>query len=301
MMKILMSPHSAGCLPAGWSSVPLEECGLGGVLACPVCPMGVPSLSTHTPTLLTRERSFHPTGWAQCFAGALQAQVGWCLWVPSRGMDGSPMGRCLWVPRCGMGSVMGWCPWIPSHGMGSAVGWCLWVRSCGMGSAHPWPGASFPQLVAGRAPQSGQPHVVAPSGSLALLPTLTWSHSPLLAPMLHPSPPSFGTLPGRLSQLWLLCARPGFGTSGLATHPHCPQPRQGAGTHPGTPAPRHPRYPSTLGVLLPMALSGLPSRETCQSGAGCLGKQALALAGHPRQIKTSGRAAAQRVREAGTP
>lgn len=119
---------------------------------------------------------------------------------------------------------------------------------------------------------------------------LTWSHPPLLAPMLHPSPPYFGTLPGHLSQLWLLCARPGFGTSGLAMHPHSPQPWQGAGTHTGTPAPWVPQHPTCAAAH---GSAQAPPKETCREGTGCLGKQALALAGYPRKIKTSGRAAAQ--------
>lgn len=72
-MKTLMSSYSVGGLPAGWSWVPLEEHGLGAVLACSACPVGVPGLSTCTLTIPTGDSHFHPTGWAPCFAGALQA------------------------------------------------------------------------------------------------------------------------------------------------------------------------------------------------------------------------------------
>lgn len=160
--------------------------------------------------------------------------VGWWQCVPSHRM-GSTVGWWQCVTSHGTGSAVGWCPWVSIHGMGSLIGWCLWVPSHGMDCAHPRLDASSQQLVASRALWSRQTHAVAPLGSLALLPSLAWSHPLLLAPVLHSSPSSFGTLPGRLSQLWLLCARPGFVTSGSATHPHCPQPWQGAGTHPGTP------------------------------------------------------------------
>lgn len=132
------------------------------MLACSVSPTGVPGLGTHTLTLLTG--CFHPMGWVQCFVGALQACVGWCLWVPS-------------------------------HGMGSAVGWCLWVHSCGMGSAHPRLGACSPQLVAGRGPQSGQPHAMAPLPfcplSHMVSSSLARPHAPSLSTILWHSPRPF--------------------------------------------------------------------------------------------------------------
>lgn len=138
--------------------------------------------------------------------------------------------------------------------------------------------------VMGWALHPGQSHAVAHSGSHALLPSLTWSHPPLLMPVLH----SFVTFPGYLSYLWLLCVRPGFGISGSAKHSCYPQPWQGAGTHPDSPAP----WVSQHGCAAARGSAWAPPKETCREVTGCLGKQALALASHTRKIKTSGQAAA---------
>lgn len=240
MMKTWMSPYSAGWLPTGWSSVPLEQCGLGGTLACSASPVGVLGLGTHTLTILQRRALSTP--WAGC--SILQA----CYKPRLDGVCGFPaMGwDQLWDGFC--------------CGMFSAVEWFLWVLSCG---------ASSPQLVVGRAPWSRQDSVVqaAPCcGSLRLPCPLALSHgltlpcSPPCSILLHHP---HGSLPGHLSQVWLLRTRPGFGTVVLAMHPCCPQPWQGAGTHPDTPVPQVPQH-----LREPVALSGLPSRKHAARAQG---------------------------------
>lgn len=68
------------------------------------------------------------------------------------------------------------------------------------------------------------------------------------------------------------------------------QPWQGAGTHPDSPpAP----WISQHECAAAHGSAWAPLNETCQEVTGCLGKQALALSGHTRKIKTSGQAAAQ--------
>lgn len=131
----------------------------------------------------------------------------------------------------------------------------------------------------------------------ALLPSLTQSHPPLLTSVVHLH--HISALP---RAIYAHCAHSAPGQV-LAPGDYSPIP---AACSPGRVlapalAPLHHRYTSTLGVLLPVALPQLPSGETCREDKGCLGKQALALAGHPGKIKTSGRAAMQQVREAGTP
>jgi len=164
-----------------------------------------------------------------------------------------------------------------------------------MGSAHPRLGASSPQLWQAGLRSLGSPTPWLPR---APLPSPTWSHPPLLTPVLHPSPSSFGTLRDRLSPLRLLCARPGFGTSCVSHASPLPSALAGCWHppwHPSTPGTQHPRCAAACGS------AWASPEETRREGMGCLGKQALALAGHPGKIKTSGQAAAQRVREAGTP
>ena len=104
--------------------------------------------------------------------------------LPWDGVCGSPaMGQgLLWDGVCGC-PAMGWrLPWDRvSHGLVS-VGPQPWDGLC-----PPEAGCLLPAAVAGRAPQPGQPHAVAPSGSLALSHVVSSS-------LAHPCAPSLSIL-----------------------------------------------------------------------------------------------------------